>query len=109
MRLIQQDSIMKKPPTHRRSAFTLIEVLVVVGIIAILVSILLPSLQKARTAAKNTKCLSHLKSLFVANSVYINEYDEFPALNNDDDDGAWQYNYLIYDGDDYESNHGPLS
>lgn len=99
---------MKQRSERKHKGFTLIEVLVVVGIIAILISILIPSLQKARTSAKATKCLSHMKSLFLANTIYINEYDKFPALNNEEDDGTWQYNYLIYDGEDFDANHGPL-
>ena len=94
--------------THR-PGFTIIELLVVVAITTILISILVPSLQKARISAKKTQCLSRLKFLFLANTIYISEYDAFPNLNNDEDDGAWQYNYLIYDGKDFASNHGPLT
>lgn len=56
----------------RADGFTLIELLVVVAIIALLVSILLPSLQRAREQAKMTLCLSNLKSLGTAASAYLN-------------------------------------
>ncbi len=62
----------------RAPAFTLIEILVVVAIIALLVAILLPSLQRAREQAKIALCLSNLRSLGVAASAYLNaEKDRF--------------------------------
>src|SRR5688500_7274453 len=56
-----------------RSAFTLIELLVVIGIIGILLSILLPSISRARKAAQTVYCLSNLKQLGLATTMYMNE------------------------------------
>ena len=56
-----------------RKAFTLIELLVVVAIIALLISILLPSLSQAREQGKRAVCLSHLKSIGQASHSYAAE------------------------------------
>lgn len=58
-------------------AFTLIELLVVVAIIALLAAILLPSLAAARRQARNTVCLTNLKSQGMATQIYLNNNKEY--------------------------------
>jgi prepilin-type N-terminal cleavage/methylation domain-containing protein len=56
------------------AGFTLIELLVVIAIIAILAALLLPALSAAKLKAKKIQCLSNLKQLILANSMYVNDY-----------------------------------
>ncbi len=65
---------------NRASAFTLIELLVVVAIIALLISILLPSLSKARAQARSTLCASRIGQLTKAMLIYADDYDECPPF-----------------------------
>ena len=61
------------PAGARVRAFTLVELLVVIGIIAVLISILLPALGRAREAANKTGCLSNMKQVHVFLTLYANE------------------------------------
>ncbi|MEM7806533.1 MAG: type II secretion system protein [Planctomycetota bacterium] len=55
--------------------FTLVELLVVIGIIALLVSILLPTLTRARESSQALKCLSNLRQIGVGLNLYVNDFD----------------------------------
>src|SRR5437667_12587568 len=57
----------------RRSAFTLVELLVVIGIIALLISVLLPALTKARRAARTSACMSNIRQLCMAEIQYVQD------------------------------------
>ena len=60
-----------------KKAFTLVELLVVIGIIALLISILLPALSKARKSAQDVKCMANMKQIMMATMMYANDNRQF--------------------------------
>lgn len=77
-----------------RRGFTLIELLVVVGIVSVLIGILLPTLARARESAQTTRCVSNLRQLYLAQTLYANDHKGrmapivYPGMPSPYTDGA---------------------
>ena len=80
-RQCQKNAVVIQPPCKNDKKkprnFTLVELLVVIAVIAILASMLLPALQKARENTKKIQCVNQLKQLSVAFSSYANDYNDW--------------------------------
>ena len=74
---------------RRRKAFTLIELLVVVAIIALLVAILVPTMEEARHQAKVVVCSSNLHQIGVGMMTYASAWGEYPPSSSVDGSSVW--------------------
>ena len=77
----------------RRRGFTLVELLVVIGIIAVLIGILLPTLSKARESAKRANCLSNLRELANSYRVYGANFKDYCPIGFMDQKS---FNYFVF-------------
>jgi prepilin-type N-terminal cleavage/methylation domain-containing protein len=88
---------------RRSRAFTLVELLVVLAIIAILLALLLPSLKRAQEQAARIQCMSNMRSLTNATLLYSNDWKDYMPFNNwgpNDTTGwaGWLYNGNVSQG-----------
>ncbi|WP_417385114.1 DUF1559 domain-containing protein [Gimesia sp.] len=66
-------------PMHRRTGFTLVELLVIIAMITVLIALLLPAVQQARESARRSTCKDQLKQIVVALHNYHDTHGMFPA------------------------------
>lgn len=83
-----------------RRGFTLVELLVVVGVVALLLSVLLPTLSRSREAAGRTACLSNLRQLYQILAMYAGENRQFVPVGYREGvpEGIKQFNSMVYSG-----------
>jgi prepilin-type N-terminal cleavage/methylation domain-containing protein len=86
----RHDNTSRRQPLH---GFTLVELLVVISIIALLLSIMMPALQKARESAVRVKCTANLHEQGLALSAYGAAYNKFPPAVGS---GAWPFGGMGY-------------
>jgi len=81
--------------TYRRKAFTLIELLIVIAVIAILIAFLMMAVQRAREAANRTSCQNNMKQITLAVLHYQTDRKTFPT-HTGIEGKAWMYQILPY-------------
>ena len=89
MTLLKRRSMSARSFPDRRRAFTLVEMLVVLAVVAVLLSLLVPAVQRARAAALNTECQNNLKQIGLATANFQAEHKVFPT------NGGWDGSQTI--------------
>jgi prepilin-type N-terminal cleavage/methylation domain-containing protein/prepilin-type processing-associated H-X9-DG protein len=90
---------LREPATgkHPASAFTLIELLVVIAVIAILASMLLPALARAKSKGRQTQCLSNLRQLQLCYVLYVDDNNDVLPLNHAVPDRSLKDSWVVGD------------
>lgn len=84
-------------PPARCRAFSLVEILVSMAIVAILIGLLLPTLSHAREVSRTTLCAGNLRQIGMAWQAYFHEFDQFPRHTEQPD---WRYGGAVFVGAD---------
>jgi prepilin-type processing-associated H-X9-DG protein/prepilin-type N-terminal cleavage/methylation domain-containing protein len=74
---------MKNPGIKEKQGFGLVELLVVIGIVAVMMALLFPSVIKMKERALNVKCIQNLKNIGASLSVYLAEHGCYPGANTE--------------------------
>lgn len=110
---MQNNGVIDDMFNWKEKAFTLIEVLVVISVIALLMAILVPALAAARSRTRTLVCKSNLRQLLIAGIGYATEHDGFyvPAANDMWDNAGLHRWHGVRDSLDepFEANRGPLA